>query len=87
VDLVVTILIGVAMGVMVELLLPGHTMGELLLAMLLGVAGALVAQFVGARGGWFEPSDPAAFVASAIGAIIVLVLYGLLFRRGHPRKR
>ena len=47
VNLVVTILIGVGVGVMVELLLPGHTLGELALAVCLGIAGALLARYVG----------------------------------------
>ena len=55
---VVSILIGLAIGVMVELLLPGHTASELVLAILLGVAGTLLARFVGERGGWFGPAEP-----------------------------
>jgi len=78
-----TMLIGVGIGVMVELLLPGHTLAELLLAMLLGTAGALVARLLGEKAGWFEAGDPATFIAAATGAIIVLILYGLLFRRSH----
>ena len=50
-DLVMTILIGLAMGVMVELLLPGHTFAELVLAMVLGIAGALLARLVGTWAG------------------------------------
>ncbi len=85
-NLVVSILIGLAIGVMVELLLPGHTPSELVLAILLGVAGALLARFVGERGGWFGTEEPASFVASALGAIIVLLLYGAFFRRGKHRE-
>lgn len=79
------ILIGVGVGVMVELLLPGHTPSELALAMLLGIAGALVARYVGFRAGWFGTADPESFLASGIGAMVVLILYGLLFRRGRRK--
>lgn len=85
-NLVVSILIGVAVGVMVELLLPGHTPGELALAILLGVVGALLARYVGERGGWFGAEEPESFVASALGAVIILLVYGGLFRRGKWRR-
>jgi uncharacterized membrane protein YeaQ/YmgE (transglycosylase-associated protein family) len=82
-DLVVVILIGVGIGAMVELLLPGHHASELMLAMLLGVMGALLAHYLGAIMGWFSPSQPAGFLAAGLGSIIILLLYGALFRRGH----
>jgi uncharacterized membrane protein YeaQ/YmgE (transglycosylase-associated protein family) len=86
-NLVISILIGVAIGVMVELLLPGHTVSELALAILLGVAGALSARYVGEYGGWFGPQEPDSFVASALGAVIVLLIYGAFFRRSKSRPR
>jgi uncharacterized membrane protein YeaQ/YmgE (transglycosylase-associated protein family) len=84
-NLVVTILIGLGMGVMVELLLPGHTLSELLLAVFLGIAGALLVRYIGGITGWFGTEQPESFVASALGAIVVLILYGTLFRRGKRR--
>jgi uncharacterized membrane protein YeaQ/YmgE (transglycosylase-associated protein family) len=85
-DLVVTILIGVGIGVMVELLLPGHTPSELFLAMALGVAGALVARYLGEIAGWYGTAEPESFVASGVGAILFLIIYGALFRRGYRRR-
>jgi len=90
-DLLVTIFIGVAVGVMVELILPGHTIGELVLAILLGSAGALLSRFLGQWFGWYGAGDPAAYLSSLIGAIVTLLLYGLVFRRqrsdnGKPGK-
>ena len=86
-DLVVVILIGLGIGVMVELLLPGHTIAELFLAMMLGVAGALLARYIGAIAGWFGSGEPFSFVASCLGAIGVLLLYGALFRRKRNHGR
>ncbi|HWI58895.1 MAG TPA: GlsB/YeaQ/YmgE family stress response membrane protein [Bacillota bacterium] len=86
-NLVVIILIGLGIGVMVELLLPGHTPSELVLAMFLGVAGALLAHYVGQWGGWFDLEDPASFIAAALGAIIFLLLYGAVFRRRRRSRR
>ncbi len=85
-DLVTTILIGLAVGVMVELVLPGHTFAELTLAMCLGIAGALLARFVGTREDFFEGDDPQAFIAAILGAIVVLLLYGFFFRRRWRRR-
>ena len=82
-DLVVVILIGAGIGTMVELLLPGHHATELMLAMLLGVMGALLAHYIGRIMGWFGAADAGGFLASGLGAIVVLLLYGALFRRGH----
>ena len=84
-DLIISILIGVAIGVMVELLLPGHTPSELVLAILLGISGALLARYVGVRGGWFSPDQAESFVASSLGAVIVLLVYGAFFRRGKQK--
>ncbi len=80
-DLLVTILIGVGVGAMVELLLPGHNMHELLLAMLLGIAGALVSGFVGRWAGLYGPGESIAFLVALLGAITTLVLYGVFFRK------
>jgi uncharacterized membrane protein YeaQ/YmgE (transglycosylase-associated protein family) len=85
-DLLVTILIGLGVGTLVELLLPGHNMSELVLAMLLGVAGALVCRFVGHWLGWFGGSEPAGYLGSVLGAVLTLVLYGAFFRRTHGRR-
>ena len=80
-NLIVIIVIGLAAGAMVELLLPGHHASELLLAMLLGIAGALLAHLAGNSFGWYRADDPAQFVFSLVGAILTLVLYGALFRK------
>ena len=80
-NLVVTILIGMAAGTMVELLLPRHITSELVLAMLLGIAGALVARLAGYWLGWYGTDEPASFVASVLGAVFILLLYGAVFRR------
>jgi uncharacterized membrane protein YeaQ/YmgE (transglycosylase-associated protein family) len=85
-SLAVTILIGLGIGVMVELLLPGHTPSELVLAICLGTAGALLARFVGELGGWVGGEEPMCFVASALGAVIILLLYGLCFRSRRRRR-
>lgn len=82
-DLAVTIVIGMGVGVMVELLLPGHTPTELILAVLLGVVGALLAHFTGQWFGWFGSGEALTFVCSLLGAFFTLLIYGLVFRKLH----
>jgi uncharacterized membrane protein YeaQ/YmgE (transglycosylase-associated protein family) len=86
-NLVVTLLIGIAIGTMVELLLPGHHFTELVLAMVLGAMGALLARFLGEVTGWYEAHEAPGFLSSVVGAIGALAIYGILFRRGIPRQR
>jgi uncharacterized membrane protein YeaQ/YmgE (transglycosylase-associated protein family) len=86
-DLVVVIAIGLGIGVMVELLLPGHTIAELFLAVVLGIAGALVSRYIGAIAQWYGPGDPASFVYACLGATLVLLMHGSLFRRSRRSSR
>ena len=79
--ILVTILIGLAVGVVAKLLMPGRDPGGFIITTLLGIAGAFVARFVGERLGWYGPTDPVGFLASVGGAMILLLLYRLLFRR------
>lgn len=80
-DIIVTILIGLAVGIVAKLLMPGRDPGGFIITTLLGIAGAFVARFIGERAGWYEPGDPAGFLASVLGAMLLLLLYRLLFRR------
>ena len=75
------ILIGLVVGIIAKLLLPGRDPGGIIITAILGIAGALLAQFVGTRLGWYSDQDPAGFVGSVIGAILILLAYRLLFPR------
>jgi len=75
------ILIGLAVGIVAKLLMPGDDPGGIIITILLGIAGAFVAKFIGQQLGWYGPTDPAGFLASVGGAIVLLLLYRLLFRR------
>lgn len=75
------ILIGLAVGIVAKLLMPGDDPGGIIITALLGIAGAFVAKYIGQQLGWYGPTDPAGFLASVAGAIILLLLYRLLFRR------
>ena len=75
------ILIGLAVGIVAKFLMPGDDPGGIIITILLGIAGAFVAKFIGQQLGWYGPNDAAGFLASVGGAVILLLLYRLLFGR------
>jgi uncharacterized membrane protein YeaQ/YmgE (transglycosylase-associated protein family) len=79
--LIGTLVIGLIIGAVAKLLMPGRDPGGCLVTILLGIAGALVAGYLGRAIGWYEPSEPAGFIASVIGAMLILLLYRLFLHR------
>ena len=79
--LIGTLIIGLIIGAVAKLLMPGRDPGGCLITILLGIAGALVAGYLGRVIGWYEPGEPAGFIASVIGAMLILLLYRLFLRR------
>ena len=66
---------GIIVGAIAKLLMPGRDPGGLLVTMLLGIAGALVAGFIGRALGWYEPGEAAGFIMATVGAILLLFVY------------
>jgi len=79
--LLMTIIIGLVVGAIAKLLMPGKDPGGFIVTMLLGIAGAFVARLVGQSLGLYAEGEPVGFIASVLGAILLLVVYRLL-RRG-----
>jgi uncharacterized membrane protein YeaQ/YmgE (transglycosylase-associated protein family) len=77
-----TLIIGLIVGAVAKLLMPGRDPGGFLVTILLGIAGALIAGYLGRAIGWYEPGHPAGFIASVIGAMLLLLVYRLFLRRG-----
>jgi uncharacterized membrane protein YeaQ/YmgE (transglycosylase-associated protein family) len=75
------ILFGLIVGVIAKLLMPGRDPGGFIVTMALGIAGALVGGFLGRTLGWYGPNEPAGFLMSVLGAILLLALYRMLFVR------
>jgi uncharacterized membrane protein YeaQ/YmgE (transglycosylase-associated protein family) len=76
------ILVGLIIGAIAKLLVPGRDPGGCIITILLGIAGAVVASYLGQAIGWYRPGEPAGFIAAVIGAVLLLLLYRLLFKRG-----
>lgn len=79
--LIGTLIIGLLVGAVAKLLTPGRDPGGCIITILLGIAGAFVAGYLGQAIGWYQPGQPAGFIASVIGAMLLLLIYRLIFRR------
>ncbi len=75
------IVFGLIVGAIAKLLMPGRDPGGFIVTMLLGIAGALVGGFLGRAAGWYGPNDPAGFLMSLFGAIVLLLLYRMIIGR------
>ena len=78
-----TLLIGFVCGLLARAIKPGRDKLGIIMTILLGVGGALLARFVGSSMGWFEPEQPIGFLASLVGAVVLLVIYAMV--RGRSR--
>jgi uncharacterized membrane protein YeaQ/YmgE (transglycosylase-associated protein family) len=73
-----TLIIGLVVGAIAKLIMPGRDPGGIIVTMLIGVAGALLAGFLGRALGWYtNPGEGPGIIASIIGALVLLFLYRL----------
>jgi uncharacterized membrane protein YeaQ/YmgE (transglycosylase-associated protein family) len=79
-----TLVIGLVVGAIAKFLMPGPDPGGCFITILLGIAGAFVAGFLGRVIGWYEPGQAAGFIASVIGAMLLLLIYRLIRGRRTP---
>ena len=72
------ILVGLLVGILAKLLTPGRDPGGCIVTSLLGIAGGLIAALIGRGLGWYGPNEPAGFIASVLGAIVLLLIYRMV---------
>ena len=70
-----TIVIGLVAGALAKFFMPGKDPGGIVITILLGIGGALVATFLGRMVGWYREGESAGFIAATVGAILVLAVY------------
>lgn len=73
-----TLLIGLVVGFIARAIKPGDDSLGWIMTALLGVAGSFVANYVGQAMGWYQAGEAAGLVASVLGAVVLLVVYGLV---------
>ena len=76
-----TILIGLVAGAIAKLIMPGKDPGGFIITILLGIAGALIATFLGHLIGWYQAGQSAGFIGAIIGSILILLIYRLIKRK------
>jgi len=69
------IVFGLIVGALAKLLMPGRDPGGIWVTIALGIAGAVVAGFLGRALGWYQANEPAGFISATLGAILLLFVY------------
>ena len=77
-----TIIIGFVAGVIAKFVMPGdNEPSGFILTTILGIVGAFVASYLSQSLGWYGPGEGAGLIGAAVGAIIVLLVWGMVRRR------
>ena len=82
-SILMTLIVGLIVGALAKLLMPGKDPGGFIVTMLLGVAGSFIAGVLGKALGWYEVGDGPGIIASIIGAVILLAGYRAVIGRGR----
>lgn len=75
------IVFGLIVGVIAKLVMPGKDPGGFIVTILLGIVGAVLGGYMGRALGFYTAGEPAGWIMSIVGAIVVLAVYRLLTRR------
>lgn len=78
--LIWTLIVGLIVGAIAKLLMPGKDPGGFIITMLIGIAGAFLASFLGRALGLYEANDGAGIIASIVGAMLLLFIYRMVTR-------
>ncbi|KRC77762.1 hypothetical protein D3C87_379640 [compost metagenome] len=80
-SIIIMIIVGFIVGLIARAIMPGDQNMGIIMTTILGIIGAVVAGFLGQSLGWYAPGEPAGWIASVVGAIIVLFIVGLVARK------
>jgi uncharacterized membrane protein YeaQ/YmgE (transglycosylase-associated protein family) len=75
------IVFGLIVGAVAKFVMPGKDPGGVIVTILLGIAGAVTGGYVGQALGLYQPGQPAGFIMSVVGAVILLAVYRMLFAK------
>jgi uncharacterized membrane protein YeaQ/YmgE (transglycosylase-associated protein family) len=76
-----TILIGLVAGAIAKFIMPGKDPGGFIITILIGIAGALIATYLGHLIGWYQAGQSAGFIGAIVGSILILLIYRLIKRK------
>ena len=69
------LIIGLMVGVVAKFLMPGRSPGGFIMTILLGIGGAMLANWAGQSFGVYGPGEPSGFIAAVLGAMVILLIY------------
>jgi uncharacterized membrane protein YeaQ/YmgE (transglycosylase-associated protein family) len=75
------ILFGLIVGALAKVLMPGRDGGGIVVTIVLGVVGSVLGGFLGRAAGFYGPNEPAGFLMSLVGAVVLLWIYRAVTRR------
>ena len=78
-----TIIVGFIVGLIARALKPGDDRMGIIMTTILGIAGAFVARYFGQMMGWYAANEPAGWIASIIGAVVLLFIVAMVRRPGR----
>ncbi|MDW5440969.1 GlsB/YeaQ/YmgE family stress response membrane protein [Polaromonas sp. SM01] len=81
-SLLATLIVGFIVGLIARALKPGDDKLGLVMTTVLGVAGAFAARYLGIAMGWYRDGEAAGWIASVVGAMVLLFVYSLIKRKG-----
>ena len=81
--ILITLIVGLVVGALAKLVMPGKDPGGIVITALLGIAGAFIAGALGHSLGWYEIGEGPGLIASIVGAVILLAIYRAVAR---PRR-
>jgi uncharacterized membrane protein YeaQ/YmgE (transglycosylase-associated protein family) len=76
-----TLIIGLLAGIVAKLLMPGRDPGGFIITILLGIAGAFLATWLGQAIGWYQAGEGAGFIGAVVGAVVILIIYRMIVAR------
>ena len=76
--IIMTIIVGGIIGALARFVMPGEQKMGWILTILLGIGGSVVAGFIGGAMGWYQPGQGAGWIASVLGAVLLLFVVGKL---------
>ena len=80
-EIIGTIIVGLIVGVIARAIKPGNDSMGWIMTILLGIAGSLLASYAGVAMGWYREGETAGWIASLVGALLLLVIYGLVRKK------
>jgi uncharacterized membrane protein YeaQ/YmgE (transglycosylase-associated protein family) len=72
------LIIGLVVGAVAKFLMPGKDPGGIWITMIIGIAGSILATYIGQAIGWYQAGQGAGFIMSVVGAILLLLIYRVI---------